>query len=150
MNYVGPDLRMVKSSRMSAPRVDILGRQNPTTCSTNQRHQNSKFHMQTFLIYKAGFNQNYCTFALNLLMKIVLCSQFHWTKLMDHKCFITRFARVLRAGGLVSAVCDDRKLILYEICFNLKDFWQWSLLHDCLSIARKDHAVWSTSLTEIF
>ena len=35
------------------------------------------FHVETLIIYKLGFNQNYYTFALILLIKIVLCSKFH-------------------------------------------------------------------------
>ena len=31
--------------------------------------------------------------------------------------------------------------ILYELSFNLKDFWQRSLLHDLKHISSKDHAV---------
>ena len=34
------------------------------------------FHMQTLIIYKLGFNQNYYTFTLILLIKIVLYSKF--------------------------------------------------------------------------
>ena len=34
------------------------------------------FHMQTLIIYKLGFKQNYYTFTLILLIKIVLCSEF--------------------------------------------------------------------------
>ena len=33
-----------------------------------------KFHLQTLIIYKLGFNQNYYTFSLRLPIKIVLCS----------------------------------------------------------------------------
>ena len=33
-------------------------------------------HLQTLIIYKLGFNQNYYTFTLMLLIKIVLCSKF--------------------------------------------------------------------------
>ena len=35
-------------------------------------------HMQTHIIYKLGFNQNYYTFTLILLIKIVVCSKFPW------------------------------------------------------------------------
>ena len=38
-------------------------------------HQPSRFHMQTLVIYEPGFNQNYFT----LLVEIVLCSKFSWT-----------------------------------------------------------------------
>jgi len=34
------------------------------------------FHMQTLIIYKHDFNQNYYTVTLILLIKIVLCSKF--------------------------------------------------------------------------
>ena len=43
--------------------------------------------MWKYLIHKLGFNQNYCTFALILLIKIVLCIKFHWTKFQNYKCF---------------------------------------------------------------
>ena len=33
-------------------------------------------HMQTLIIYNLGFNQNYHTFTLILLINIVLCSKF--------------------------------------------------------------------------
>jgi hypothetical protein len=35
----------------------------------------SGFHMQTLIIYKLGFNQNYYTISLTLLIKIVMCSK---------------------------------------------------------------------------
>ena len=35
------------------------------------------FQMETLIICKLGFNQNYHTSALILLIKIVLCSEFH-------------------------------------------------------------------------
>ena len=44
----------------------------------------SRLHMQTLLIHKFGFNQHYYTFALISLMKIVLCSKFHWNRLIDY------------------------------------------------------------------
>ena len=44
-------------------------------------------HLQTLMIYKLGFNQNYYTIALLLLIKIVLCSKFPWTKFINYKCF---------------------------------------------------------------
>ena len=33
--------------------------------------------VETLIIYKLSFNQNHYTFALILLIKIVLCSKFH-------------------------------------------------------------------------
>ena len=36
----------------------------------------SESHLQTLIIYKLGFNQNYCIFTSILLIKIVRCSKF--------------------------------------------------------------------------
>jgi len=44
-------------------------------------------HVETLKIYKLGSNQNYYTFALILLIKIVLCGKFHRTKFIHYKCF---------------------------------------------------------------
>jgi len=46
--------------------------------------------MGKHIIYKLGFNQNYYTFALILLIKIILCSEFHWTKFINYECFHMR------------------------------------------------------------
>ena len=43
--------------------------------------------METIKICKLGFNQDHYTFALILLMKIVLCSKCYRIKLIDYKCF---------------------------------------------------------------
>ena len=42
--------------------------------------------MQTLTIYKLGFNQNYYTFTVILLIKIVLSSNVPWTKFMNYQC----------------------------------------------------------------
>ena len=42
-------------------------------------------HMQTLVIYKVGFIQNYYTFGLILLRKIVLCNKFPETKFINYK-----------------------------------------------------------------
>ena len=34
-------------------------------------------HVETPMIYELGFNQNFYTLALILLIKIVMCSKFH-------------------------------------------------------------------------
>ena len=39
------------------------------------------------MIYQIGFNQNYYTFSSILLLKIVVCSKFSWTKFIDDKYF---------------------------------------------------------------
>ena len=44
-------------------------------------------NLQTLIIYKLGVNQNYYTFTLILLIKIVLCSEFPRTNFIDDKCF---------------------------------------------------------------
>ena len=46
--------------------------------------------MQTLMIYKLGFNQNYYTFTFLLLTKIVLCGEFPCTKFLNYKCFGVR------------------------------------------------------------
>ena len=40
--------------------------------------------MQTLVNFELGFKQYYCTLTFMLLTKIVLCSQFHYTKLINH------------------------------------------------------------------
>ena len=39
------------------------------------------------MILNLGFNQDYYTLTLILLIKIVLSSKFPWTKFIDYKCF---------------------------------------------------------------
>ena len=53
-------------------------------------HQPSRFHLQRLTIHKRGCNQNYYLFTLIFLIKIVLCSQLHRTKLIICKCFHMR------------------------------------------------------------
>ena len=43
--------------------------------------------MQTLMIYKPSFNQNYCTFTLMLQIKTVLCSKFPRTEFIPYQCF---------------------------------------------------------------
>ena len=50
------------------------------------------FICKHLIIYKLGFNQNYYTFTLILLLKIILCSKFPLTELINHKCFEMRFS----------------------------------------------------------
>ena len=45
------------------------------------RHQ---FHTQILIIHKLGFNQNYYTFTLILLIKIVLISKFPGKNFIDY------------------------------------------------------------------
>ena len=60
-----------------------------------------RFQMQTLIIYKLCSNQNYHTFTSTLLIKIILCSQFSGTKVLNHKCFEMRFlAKMGYAGHL--------------------------------------------------
>ena len=44
---------------------------------TTAGNDDGLFHMQTLIIYKLGFNENYYTFAVILHVKIVTCSKFH-------------------------------------------------------------------------
>jgi len=48
-------------------------REQPTTRAAGWWHH---IHMQTLVIYKLALDQNYYTFTLILLIKIVLCSKF--------------------------------------------------------------------------
>ena len=43
----------------------------------NSLYGSRRFHLQTFVIYKLGYNQNYYTITLTLLIKIVLCNELH-------------------------------------------------------------------------
>ena len=43
-------------------------------------------HMQTIILHKLGFNQNYYT-VTSMLINIVLCGKFPWTKFTNYKCF---------------------------------------------------------------
>ena len=56
-------------------------------------------HMQTLMIDKLGFEQNYYTSTLILLIKIVLCSKFPWTEFMNYKCFDMNSGEC-RGGGV--------------------------------------------------
>ena len=66
--------------------------------------------METLEIYQLGFSQNYCTIAVILLIKNVLCSNFHFTKFINCKCFPMRSAagtsRLQRGGSAASWDCS--------------------------------------------
>ena len=49
----------------------------PTPPCAGCRAQDFGFHVATLIIHRLGFNQNYYTFSLILLIKIVLCCKFH-------------------------------------------------------------------------
>ena len=51
------------------------------------------------MIHKFGENQNHFTFTLILLIMIVLCSKFPWTKVINHKCFDTQSLHLLARLG---------------------------------------------------
>ena len=67
----------------------------PNHCTRHAR----KFHVETLVLCELGFNQNYYTFVLISLIKIVLCSKIHSTKFIHYKCFHIRFFCVLGACG---------------------------------------------------
>ena len=51
---------------------------NPISKPVNQTLlPHPKSHVETLVIYKLGFNQNYYTFASILLRKIALCRKYH-------------------------------------------------------------------------
>ena len=66
-------------------------------CISQARHP-GQFHMQTLLIYKLGFNQNYYTSTLMSLIRIVMCSKFHWNKFINYKCFHMKFRAPFQGG----------------------------------------------------
>jgi len=43
-----------------------------------------QFHVETLMVYKLGFNQNYFTFSLILLIKLVLCGNFPRTMFINY------------------------------------------------------------------
>ena len=53
------------------------------------------------IIYKLGCNQNYYTFALISLMKIVMCSKFPWNKFINYKCFDMRLGVAWHCAWIV-------------------------------------------------
>ena len=75
----------------------------PSTFIWNERDEdqqmqalsNQESHMQTLIIYKLGFNQNYYTFTLMLLIKIVLCIKFPWINFIKYKCFEMKSSKEL-------------------------------------------------------
>ena len=52
--------------------------------------RSARSHVETLMLSTLGFNQNDYTLASILLLKIVLCGQFHCTKFMNYKCFDMR------------------------------------------------------------
>ena len=63
-------------------------------------------HVKTVIIYKLGFNQYYYTFTSILLIRILLCSKFSWTKFINYKCFGIKSCAA--AGGMAALFkCDD-------------------------------------------
>ena len=49
------------------------------------------FHLQTLIIYKLSFNQNYYMFTLIFLIEIVMSSKYPCTELIIYKCLNMRF-----------------------------------------------------------
>jgi len=63
----------------------------PETLDYRRPHVSHQSHLQILVIYKLGFGQNFYTFTLILLVRIVLCSEFPWTKFADIKCFDCKY-----------------------------------------------------------
>ena len=58
------------------------------------------FHLQTLIIRKLNFYQNYNAFTLILRTKIVQCSIFPWTKCINSTCFDMGFRASLERAWL--------------------------------------------------
>ena len=72
-----------QSERNSAP---IDSAESPS-CFGGHTFGVENYDMQTLTIYNFVFNRNDYTLASMLLIKIVLCSTFPWTRFINHKCF---------------------------------------------------------------
>ena len=73
-----------------------------------------QFHVETLMIHEPGFNQNYWTFTLILLMKIVLCSKFPSTGFIHLECFDKKSSPRRRYAALDDAApagTGDRPLV---------------------------------------
>ena len=52
------------------------------------------FYRKTFLIQNIRINENYYTHSLMLLVKLIMCSKFHWQKLSNKNRLHIRFRSV--------------------------------------------------------
>ena len=88
-----------------------------------------QFHVETLIIYNLGFNQNYYTFVLILLIKIVLCSKFPWTKFINNKCFDMKLDprgvfKGKRAGTEINGQLRPYSLLFF-FCITLEPRVEW-------------------------
>ena len=60
-----------------------------------RRKNKGWFHVEALTIYKLGFNQNYCTFAFMLLIKILMCGEFHGIEFANYQ----RFPYLIRGSA---------------------------------------------------
>ena len=90
-----------------------------------------KFHMQTLIIYKLGFNQNYYTITLNSLIKIVRWSKFLWTQFRSYKCVDEWFYKVnFPTKSLIYCLLLLNEIISWRFCGGvdfLKPFYQYTV-----------------------
>jgi len=68
-------------------------------------------HVETLIIYKLGFVQNYYTFALILLIKIVMCKNNPQTNFINYKCFEMKSGECLE----LMAAPSEQEFILYAV-----------------------------------
>ena len=78
-------------------------------------------HLQTLMHYKLGFNQNFYTFTMISLIKIVLRSKFPWSKFMNYQCFDMRSAVIAwkRRGVHAAMPFCLRFHPRFHLCWNL-------------------------------
>ena len=79
MNHTGGSVGAREGRARGAGQAIVkLGGALPTSCGNSPHVKTLIFppHVDTLVMYKLGFNQNYYTFALISLIKIVLFSNF--------------------------------------------------------------------------
>jgi len=96
-NYAGGERETVCVRERETESVYVRVWERESQSGWNSSHASGnlicRFYTQTLIFYKLGFNQNYHTFTLMLLVKTVLCSKFPWTKFINYKCFEVRFIK---------------------------------------------------------
>jgi len=79
-----------------------------------------RFYLQTLIIYKLGFNENYYTFTLILLIQIMLSSKIHCQKGFKLKLISYK---IVHHGGLVSPPQEFREGLWFIIQGSTPGIW---------------------------
>ena len=81
----------------------------PSASTSSSATRSEQFDMRTLAIYDL-FRSNYCMFDLIRQVKIALCIEFHWNKLMNYKCLNMRLVLYCRTTGASTAPCTSRRM----------------------------------------